>query len=124
MACWERLLPSARYSFYSTTTIIRSLVGIQTSGECDYADIEKFRDDFLFRELARRACGLRSQYSAMVSSRGFRVCLHAFGPALHPRGRHFAACAVVLQLPHETENAEWLLLFNLMHFISIITNII
>ena len=54
MACWERLLPAARNSRYSTSAIIRSLIGIQTAGECDYADIEKFRDDFLFRGLA---CG-------------------------------------------------------------------
>ena len=52
MSIWDRLLPSARNSRYSTSCIIRNLVGIQTAGGCDYADIEKFRDDFLFRELA------------------------------------------------------------------------
>ena len=54
MACRERLLPAARNSRYSTSAIIRSLIGILTAGECDYADIEKFRDDFLFRGLV---CG-------------------------------------------------------------------
>ena len=34
----------------------------------------------------------------MASSRGLSVWLHAFGPARCPRGRHFAAWAIVLQL--------------------------
>ncbi len=45
-------LPAARNSRYSTASIVRSLVGIQTAGECDYADVGKFRNDFLFREFA------------------------------------------------------------------------
>ena len=52
MPQWEILLPAARNSRYPTSTIVRSLIGIQTAGGCDYADIEKFLDDFLFRELA------------------------------------------------------------------------
>ena len=51
MRMWDSLLPAARNSRYSTGAVIRSLVGIQSAGECDYADIGKFRDDFLFREL-------------------------------------------------------------------------
>ena len=52
MACWDSLLPAARNSLYSTSNIIRSLIGIQTAGECGYTDIEKFRGDVLFREVA------------------------------------------------------------------------
>ncbi len=52
MDCWDSLLPAARNSLYSTSNIIRSLIGIQTAGECGYTDIEKFRGDVLFRELA------------------------------------------------------------------------
>ena len=54
MACRERLLPSAHNSRYSTAAIIKSPIGFQTAGQYDYADIEKFRDVFLFRSLV---CG-------------------------------------------------------------------
>ncbi len=49
MDCWDSLLPEARNSLYSTSNIFRSLIGIQTAGECGYTDIEKFRGDVLFR---------------------------------------------------------------------------
>ncbi len=52
MPPWDSLLPAARNSRNSTGAMIRSLVGIQTAGGCDYADIGKFRNAFLFRELA------------------------------------------------------------------------
>ena len=32
MDCWDSLLPAARNSLYSTSNIIRSLIGIQTAG--------------------------------------------------------------------------------------------
>ena len=35
MPLWDSLLPAARNSRYSTASIVRSLVGIQTAGECD-----------------------------------------------------------------------------------------
>ncbi len=57
-------LPAARNSRYSTASIVRSLVGIQTAGECDYADVEKFWDDFLFRELAGRQGAVRGVVQA------------------------------------------------------------
>ena len=42
------LLPAARNSRHSTSAIVRSLVGIQTDGGCDYADVTRFRGDLLF----------------------------------------------------------------------------
>ena len=57
-------LPAARNSRYPTASIVRSLVGIQTAGECDYADVEKFWDDFLFRELAGRQGAVRGVVQA------------------------------------------------------------
>ena len=35
MPLWDTLLPAARNSRHSTSAIVRSLVGIQTAGECD-----------------------------------------------------------------------------------------
>ena len=67
MVCRERLLPAAHNSRYSTSTIIRRLIGIQTAGECDYADTEKFRDDFLFRDLA---CGEAHSQESFRQHRG------------------------------------------------------
>ena len=51
MPRWDILLPAARNSRYPTSAIVRSLVGIQTAGECDYADVTKFRGDLLFGHL-------------------------------------------------------------------------
>ena len=52
MKDWDVELPAARNSSYSTSTIVRSTIGLMTAGNSSYADIEKFRSDFLFRKVA------------------------------------------------------------------------
>ena len=52
MKDWDAELPAAANSCYSTSAIVRSAIGLMTAGNSSYADIEKFRSDFLFRRLA------------------------------------------------------------------------
>jgi hypothetical protein len=52
MKDWDAALPAALNSCYSTSAIVRSTIGLMTAGNSSYADIEKFRSDFLFRRLA------------------------------------------------------------------------
>ncbi|MFA6815774.1 MAG: hypothetical protein WCS73_05715 [Lentisphaeria bacterium] len=49
MKDWNAKLSAARNSCYSTSTIVRSTIGLMTAGNSNYTDIEKFRFDFLFR---------------------------------------------------------------------------
>ena len=48
MQDWDSALPAAPNSCYSTSAIVRSTIGLMTVGNSSYADIEKFRSDFLF----------------------------------------------------------------------------
>ena len=48
MKDWDAALPAAPNSCYSTSAIVRSAIGLMTVGNSSYADIEKFRSDFLF----------------------------------------------------------------------------
>jgi hypothetical protein len=52
MKDWDAALPAALNSCYSTSAIVRSTIGLMTAGNSSYADIEKFRSDFLSRRLA------------------------------------------------------------------------
>ncbi|MGI6356771.1 MAG: IS1380 family transposase [Lentisphaeria bacterium] len=52
MKDWDAELPAAANSCYPTSAIVRSAIGLMTAGNSSYADIEKFRSDFLFRRLA------------------------------------------------------------------------
>jgi hypothetical protein len=52
MKDWDAELPAARNSCYSTSVIVRSTIALMTAGNSNYADIEKFRSDFLFRKVA------------------------------------------------------------------------
>ena len=52
MKDWNAKLPAARNSCYSTSTIVRSTIALMSAGNSNYADIEKFRFDFLFRKVA------------------------------------------------------------------------
>ena len=52
MKDWDAELPEAANSCYPTSAIVRSTIGLMTAGNSSYADIEKFRYDFLFRRLA------------------------------------------------------------------------
>ena len=51
MSLWDLSLGARHNASYSTWGIVRAMVGLMTAGECDYASIEKFRGDRLFREL-------------------------------------------------------------------------
>lgn len=48
MKDWDAALPAAPNSCYSTSAIVRSAIGLMTAGNSSYADIQKFRSDFLF----------------------------------------------------------------------------
>jgi len=48
---WDQALGAKANASYSTSGIVRSIVGLMASGECDYASIDKFRGDWLFRDL-------------------------------------------------------------------------
>jgi hypothetical protein len=48
MKDWDAALPAAPNSCYSTSAIVRSAIGLMTAGTSSYADIQKFRSDFLF----------------------------------------------------------------------------
>src|SRR5574344_1702043 len=51
MKDWDAELPAAPNSLYPTSAIVRSGIGLMAAGDSGYADIEKFRSDFLFRRL-------------------------------------------------------------------------
>ncbi len=51
MKDWDSKLPAAPNSLYPTSAIVRSGIGLMAAGDSGYADIEKFRSDFLFRRL-------------------------------------------------------------------------
>ena len=51
MSLWDLSLGAKANASYSTSGIVRAMVGLMTAGECDYASIDKFRGDRLFREL-------------------------------------------------------------------------
>ena len=46
------MLPPRYNSPFRTSVIVRSMIGILAAGECDYASVEKFHNDFLFRLVA------------------------------------------------------------------------
>ena len=48
MKDWDAELPAAANSCYPTSAIVRSAIGLMTAGNSSYADIQKFRSDFLF----------------------------------------------------------------------------
>ena len=48
---WEAEFPAAGNSCYSTSAIVRGIIGLMAAGNCNYADVEKFRSDFLFRQV-------------------------------------------------------------------------
>ena len=52
MSLWDLSLGAKANASYSTSGIVRAMVGLMTAGECDYASIDKFRNDWLFRDLA------------------------------------------------------------------------
>ena len=52
MSQWDLALGARGNASYSTSGIVRGMVGLMTAGECDYASIGKFRGDWLFRHLA------------------------------------------------------------------------
>ncbi|NLG13745.1 MAG: hypothetical protein GX561_06015, partial [Lentisphaerae bacterium] len=47
MKDWDAKLPAAPNSLYPTSAIVRSGIGLMAAGDSGYADIEKFRSDFL-----------------------------------------------------------------------------
>jgi len=51
MGLWDSQLGARFNAGYSTSAIVRSMVGMMAAGECDYASIDKFGGDFLFRRL-------------------------------------------------------------------------
>lgn len=52
MKNWDILIP-ARYNVkFSTSSIVQCAVGIMAAGNCNYADIEKYQNDSLFRRLS------------------------------------------------------------------------
>ena len=51
MGVWDAELPAAHNSCYLASAIARSVIGLMTAGNCNYADVEKFRSDFLFRQV-------------------------------------------------------------------------
>ena len=52
MSLWNQAVGAKANASYSTSGIVRGMVGLMTAGECDYASIDKFRGDKLFRDLA------------------------------------------------------------------------
>ncbi len=52
MALWDSKLAARHNARYSTSVMVRSMVGLMAVGESDYSSIEKFRNDLLFRDLA------------------------------------------------------------------------
>jgi len=52
MSQWDLVLGARHNASYSTSGIVRAMVGLMTAGECDYASIGKFRNDWLFRKLS------------------------------------------------------------------------
>lgn len=83
MSRWDRELGARANASYSTSCIVRAMVGLMTAGECDFASIDKFRGDRLFRELAGK--GLPSEAT-------FRQRLEAL--ALRPWQNSLDICAV------------------------------
>ena len=51
MSLWDRLLAVHCNTRFSHQTIVRSAIGLMTAGCCDFADIEKFCGDAMFRHL-------------------------------------------------------------------------
>ena len=51
MSLWDLSLGAKANASYSTSGIVRAMVGLMTAGECDFASIDKFRHDWLFRHL-------------------------------------------------------------------------
>ena len=80
MKDWDAELPAAANSCYQTSAIVRSAIGLMTAGNSSYADIEKFRSDFLFRRLAG---------GSVPSQETFRQRLDALAELRPIRGRHF-----------------------------------
>ena len=52
MALWDSKLAARHNALYSTSSIVRSMIGLMTAGESDYSSICKFRNDLLLRQLA------------------------------------------------------------------------
>ncbi|NLG13738.1 MAG: hypothetical protein GX561_05980 [Lentisphaerae bacterium] len=46
---WDAKLPAASNSRCPTSAVVRGAIGLMVAGDSGYADIEKFRSDFLFR---------------------------------------------------------------------------
>ena len=51
MSLWDRLLAVRCNTRFSHQAIVRSAIGLMTAGCCDFADIEKFSGDAMFRHL-------------------------------------------------------------------------
>lgn len=83
MSRWDQAFGAKANARYSTSVIGRAMIGLMTAGECDYASIEKFRGDRLFRDLAGEP---------LPSEATFRQRLDAL--ALLPWQEHLDACAV------------------------------
>ncbi len=70
MALWDRLLSAARNSLYATSGLVRCAVGLMAAGEPDYADIEKFRHDSLFRMLSGGAAPSQETFRQRLDALG------------------------------------------------------
>lgn len=55
MRLWDTLLPCHCNARFSQQGIVRSAIGLMTAGCCDYADVEKLREDALFQHLVAEA---------------------------------------------------------------------
>lgn len=52
MSLWDKLLAVHCNTRFSHQAIVRGAIGLMTAGCCDFADIEKFSGDAMFRHLA------------------------------------------------------------------------
>ena len=70
MRLWDVMFPCYRNVRFSQQGIVRSAIGLMTAGCCDYADVEKFREDALFQHLVA---------DAIPSQESFRQRLELLG---------------------------------------------
>ena len=72
MAQWDKMLGARHNASYSTSCIVRAMVGLMTAGECDFASIDKFRGDWLFRDLAGEPLPSEATFRQLVDKPALR----------------------------------------------------
>ena len=56
MSLWDKYLPSRHNSSYSTSVIIRSVIGMMAAGYSNFSDVEKLHSDSLFKMVTGDGC--------------------------------------------------------------------